>query len=146
MTAAIQKFAEFASIEYKKIEEIFLVLLEGNQDEFSFEKPTTIDVESLETVIDMFYEDYLSKNPQPVPPVPKIPINPGVPSVQRAKVYPNSEILRILQRVLETAFKGGQTYEITANALEQSNCCGFTQLPRDYTPTIRKEYSDYSLI
>lgn len=121
MTSAIQKFPEFASIEYKKIEEIFLVLLEGNQDDFSFEKPTTIDVESLETVIDMFYEDYLSKNPQPVSPVPKIPINPGVPSVQRAKVYPNSEILRILQRVLETAFKGGQTFEITASALEQSN-------------------------
>lgn len=96
-------------------------MLEGNQDDFSFEKPTTIDVESLETVIDMFYEDYLSKNPQPVPPVPKIPINPGVPSVQRAKVYPNSEILRILQQVLETAFKGGQTFEITASALEQSN-------------------------
>lgn len=122
------------------------MLLEDNQDDFSFEKPTTIDTESLETVLDMFYEDYLSKNPQSAPPVPKIPIGLGNPIPQRAKVYPNSEILKILQRVLEAAFKNTQSYEITAATLENSRLFFTVQLSPEYIPKISKASWDSSPI
>lgn len=97
-----------------------MVLLDENQDGFSMHKPTTIDVDSLETVLDMLHDDYLSKHPQPPAPVPKLSLGgqaTNLPS-QRSKVYPNSEILRILQKLLDHSFKQPKVYEMTAAGLE----------------------------
>jgi hypothetical protein len=119
--SAIRRFHEFSTIEDQKIEQIFLVLLEGNQEEHSKHRSNTIDVESLESVLDMLYEDHQSKHQTSVS-VPKLPLGSNmIPQVpQRPKVYANSEILKILQKIFDNTFRQTHVYEVSSATLEQS--------------------------